>query len=255
MNFYQRMGILPLKKCVNRDKCSFATKQRMFGVFAIDEILRYRWTPFVGSRTLCHPGSGTMKRLTLSTCGGKSCLCEEGTQSPSWSFLTNICDVVTRCDFHDGTWWVCDLLSDFLWHLGMGMPEGRSSPWSLQKLNCFPKPSVIVNLSTLHWYLGRHWYSMMQILKSVRILFIQNYCKHISIFYQWKVEEPILIKIFPPARVDPSLICDVEDLHLHRSIKCRVRHDQLLDLCTRSQQLVVGAENEGGWEFFSETQV
>ena len=33
------MGILPLKKRVNRDKCSFATKQRMFGVFAIDEIL------------------------------------------------------------------------------------------------------------------------------------------------------------------------------------------------------------------------
>ena len=37
MNFYQRMGILPLKKRVNRDKCSFTTKQRMFGVFAIDE--------------------------------------------------------------------------------------------------------------------------------------------------------------------------------------------------------------------------
>ena len=29
-----------------RDKCSFATKQRMFGVFAIDEILRYRGTRF-----------------------------------------------------------------------------------------------------------------------------------------------------------------------------------------------------------------
>ena len=31
------MGILNLKKRVNRDKCSFTTKQRMFGVFAIDE--------------------------------------------------------------------------------------------------------------------------------------------------------------------------------------------------------------------------
>ena len=31
------MGTLPLKKHVNRDKCSFATKQRMFGVFAIEE--------------------------------------------------------------------------------------------------------------------------------------------------------------------------------------------------------------------------
>ena len=34
---YVWMGILPLKKRVNRDKCSFMTKQRMFGVFAIDE--------------------------------------------------------------------------------------------------------------------------------------------------------------------------------------------------------------------------
>ena len=31
------MENLPLKKRVNRDKCGFATKQRMFGVFAIDE--------------------------------------------------------------------------------------------------------------------------------------------------------------------------------------------------------------------------
>ena len=54
LNYHQRMGILPLKKRVNRDKCSFATKQRMFGVFAIDEILRYRWAPLFGSRTLCH---------------------------------------------------------------------------------------------------------------------------------------------------------------------------------------------------------
>ena len=53
---YVWMGILPLKKRVNRDKCSFATKQRMFGVFAIDEILRYRGTRFPGSHTLCHPG-------------------------------------------------------------------------------------------------------------------------------------------------------------------------------------------------------
>ena len=49
------MGILPLKKRVNRDKCIFATKQRMFGVFAIDEILRYRGSRIPGSRTLCHP--------------------------------------------------------------------------------------------------------------------------------------------------------------------------------------------------------
>ena len=52
---YVWMGILPLKKRINRDKCSFATKQHMFGVFAIDEILRYRGSPFPASRTLCHP--------------------------------------------------------------------------------------------------------------------------------------------------------------------------------------------------------
>ena len=33
----------------------FATKQRMFEVFAIDEALRYRGSRFPGSRTLCHP--------------------------------------------------------------------------------------------------------------------------------------------------------------------------------------------------------
>ena len=55
LNYHQRMEILPLKNRINCDKCSFATKQRMFGVFAIDEILRYRGTRFPGSRTLCHP--------------------------------------------------------------------------------------------------------------------------------------------------------------------------------------------------------
>ena len=34
-------NIIP-KKRANRDKCDFATKQRMFGVFAIDEILCYQ---------------------------------------------------------------------------------------------------------------------------------------------------------------------------------------------------------------------
>ena len=36
-NCYQKMVILSLKKRVNRGKCNFATKQRMFGVFAIEE--------------------------------------------------------------------------------------------------------------------------------------------------------------------------------------------------------------------------
>ena len=34
LKYHQRMGTLLLKKRVNRDKCSFATKQRMFGVLA-----------------------------------------------------------------------------------------------------------------------------------------------------------------------------------------------------------------------------
>ena len=49
------MEILLLKKRITRDKCSFATKQRIFGVIALDEILRYRGSPFPASRTLCHP--------------------------------------------------------------------------------------------------------------------------------------------------------------------------------------------------------
>ena len=47
LNYHQRMEILPLKKCVNRDTCSFATKQHMFGVFAMDE-------PRSPDRALCH---------------------------------------------------------------------------------------------------------------------------------------------------------------------------------------------------------
>ena len=54
------MGILLLKKHVNRDKCSLTTKQRMFGVFAIDEILRYRGSQIPGSRTLCHPANNVL---------------------------------------------------------------------------------------------------------------------------------------------------------------------------------------------------
>ena len=50
-------------------------------------------------------------------------------------------------------------------YLGIGIPEGRSSPWSLQKLSCFPKPSVMVSLSTLHWYLGHFWSSTVDFLK------------------------------------------------------------------------------------------
>ena len=75
------MGILPLKKRVNRDKCSFATKQRMFGVFAIDEILRYRGTRFPGSRTLCHPDM-------------------ENSQNADTALLSFFETVLRKCDNH-----------------------------------------------------------------------------------------------------------------------------------------------------------
>ena len=50
-NYRQRMGILPLKKRVNRDNYSFTRKQRMFEVFAINEILRYRGRRIVQENT------------------------------------------------------------------------------------------------------------------------------------------------------------------------------------------------------------
>ena len=39
LNYHQRIGILLLKKHVNLDKTSFATKQHMFIVFALDKFL------------------------------------------------------------------------------------------------------------------------------------------------------------------------------------------------------------------------
>ena len=54
--FLSKNGNITPEKRVNRDKCSFTSKQRMLGVFAIDEILRYRGNPFPASCTLCHPG-------------------------------------------------------------------------------------------------------------------------------------------------------------------------------------------------------
>ena len=50
---YVWMRILPLKKRVNRDNCSFATKQCMFGVFAIGEILRYRGSHYWNGQLSC----------------------------------------------------------------------------------------------------------------------------------------------------------------------------------------------------------
>jgi len=47
LNFYQRMGILPLKKSVNCDKCSFATKQLIFWAFI------FRWDPSLSMKPIC----------------------------------------------------------------------------------------------------------------------------------------------------------------------------------------------------------
>ena len=103
MNLHLRMGVLPLKKRVNRDKCSFATKQCMFGVFAIDEILRYRGTRFPGSRTLCHPAGSHLapapKVVTGlgSTCSAQCptsfilpCFCSEVRLAPSRKGLQGV---------------------------------------------------------------------------------------------------------------------------------------------------------------------
>ena len=70
LNYHQRMGILPLKMRVNRNKCSFTTKLRMFVVFAVNEILCYRWAPLAGSRTLCHSASKKIVRAQLTFWGG-----------------------------------------------------------------------------------------------------------------------------------------------------------------------------------------
>ena len=67
LNNHQMMGISPLKKRINCHKCSFATKQHMFGVFAIDEILRYRGSRIPGSRTLCHP----VTTIAMISCHGE----------------------------------------------------------------------------------------------------------------------------------------------------------------------------------------
>ena len=44
------------KKCLNFEKWDFATKQRMFGVLAIVDILCYRGLSIPEPRTLSNPG-------------------------------------------------------------------------------------------------------------------------------------------------------------------------------------------------------
>ena len=84
---YVWMGILPLKKRVNCDKCSFATKQRMFGAFAIDEILRYRGTRYpVPALYATLPDKQTRKMLEY--------------RELKWCFListdTSVCQIVVK---------------------------------------------------------------------------------------------------------------------------------------------------------------
>ena len=47
---------LSMDENITPEKARKSTKQRMFWVFAIDEILCYRGSHFPASRTLCHPG-------------------------------------------------------------------------------------------------------------------------------------------------------------------------------------------------------
>ena len=53
--FLSKAGNITPEKARKSRQMQFHDKQCMFGVFAIDEILRYQSTPFVFSRTLCHP--------------------------------------------------------------------------------------------------------------------------------------------------------------------------------------------------------
>ena len=55
---------ISLKKPKNCEKCDFATKQSMFGVLAIVEILCYQGFPIPEYRTLSHP-SGAPQRLCI----------------------------------------------------------------------------------------------------------------------------------------------------------------------------------------------
>ena len=52
---------ISLKKPKNREKCDFATKQSMFGVLAIIEIICYQGFPIPEYRTLSQP-SGAPQR-------------------------------------------------------------------------------------------------------------------------------------------------------------------------------------------------
>ena len=57
--FLLKDGNITPEKARKSRQMQFHEKQHMFGVFPVDEILRYRWTQFVGSRTLCHPAVAT----------------------------------------------------------------------------------------------------------------------------------------------------------------------------------------------------
>jgi hypothetical protein len=77
----------------------------------------------------------------------------------------------------------------------------------------------MVSLSMLHWYLASRF---------------NPHRPHIH---------PSTVSSTLPARVDPALIGDVKHLNLDQPVQRGVRHDKLLDLGTRGQQLVVRAGN------------
>ena len=137
---YVWMGILPLKKRVNRDRCSFATKQRMFGVFAIDEILFYRWTPFVGSRTLCHPGTHKIK---FGKNRGRWTAIGQNYQI--LSTLNRISEMQPSKQ--------CIILHNFLQHFNPVLSDWSESPGYLLKaaLHCLTSPSVAINQQKQCW--------------------------------------------------------------------------------------------------------
>ena len=89
LNFYQRMGILPLKKNVNRDKCSFATKHLTFWAFiyrsdsslSMKPICRFAhfvppWAQSVFSFRFSGPRKNSISSLSTQSqlhCAGRPC--------------------------------------------------------------------------------------------------------------------------------------------------------------------------------------
>ena len=69
----------------------------MFGVFAIDEILRYRGTRLPGSRTLCHPVKHINAESAVFTLSCFSAFCEEEELSSFYNHVPSFYNHAAYC--------------------------------------------------------------------------------------------------------------------------------------------------------------